>query len=212
MRNLFFVAGALAVLGYPQASGAQTAETPVKPLSPSQAPPVSAAPAMDRASYVPAAELQAVLARAGGDGKSLSLSKRLFTTRTFSTSFIRLNEPDRPKVHGVWSELFVVQQGAGVVQIGGDVTGEVSSDAAAHRGFFVDPSPAGPQSEAEIKAAAARREAQGDKSGTEQVGGTMQPVAAGDLLLIPAGVAHRWARIDQPVVYLAIKFPKEGER
>jgi hypothetical protein len=28
------------------------------------------------------------------------------------------------------------------------------------------------------------------------------------VILVPAGVAHRWVQIDEPVVYLDIKFPK----
>jgi hypothetical protein len=28
------------------------------------------------------------------------------------------------------------------------------------------------------------------------------------VILVPAGVAHRWVEVQQPVVYLDIKFPK----
>jgi mannose-6-phosphate isomerase-like protein (cupin superfamily) len=167
-------------------------------------------PPVDKAMYFSEADLDAILATVPLDkaDQSGSLSKRLFTASTFSTSFIRLTEPDRAKAHGAWSEMFVIKSGSGTVQTGGTITGEITSDSRAHSSIFLDPGAPTAQSEAEAKAAAAARAAQGDKSGTEQVGGVIQHVSAGDVILIPAGVAHRWTQIDGQVVYLAIKFPK----
>jgi len=42
----------------------------------------------------------------------------------------------------------------------------------------------------------------------QKQGGHQQQVGPGDVILIPAGVAHHWLKIDQPVVYLDTKFPK----
>ena len=45
-------------------------------------------------------------------------------------------------------------------------------------------------------------------SGTAVAGGRTQVVHAGDVIMIPAGVPHHWTKVDQPIVYLDIKFPK----
>jgi hypothetical protein len=56
-------------------------------------------------------------------------------------------------------------------------------------------------------AATRRTPTPGDLAGTGIEGGHQQKVTAGDVILIPAKVAHRWVQVDQPVVYLDIKFP-----
>ncbi len=45
-------------------------------------------------------------------------------------------------------------------------------------------------------------------SGTLIENGNVWNVKAGDLVLIPAGTPYVWTKINQPVVYLDIKFPK----
>jgi mannose-6-phosphate isomerase-like protein (cupin superfamily) len=160
----------------------------------------------DRSSYFSAADLQKIRdsipsAPDGGPGQ---FSKRLFTASTYSNSFIRITKPDTPHAHGMWSEVFVVQEGDAVLETNGDITGITGHDSATHRDMFVDKAPPPDMS----AAAQARRAAQGDKAGTAIDGGTRQHVGPGDVILIPAGVPHRWVQVDRPVVYFDIKFPK----
>jgi mannose-6-phosphate isomerase-like protein (cupin superfamily) len=141
----------------------------------------------------------------------VAFSTRLFSDTTHSTAFIRLAKPDTPHAHGGWSEVFVVKEGSGVLETGGKITGVTGTDAATHRDMFTttDGTKAAPQLERPAPTAqAARRATPGDLAGTDIEGGKRQAVTAGDVILVPAGVAHRWLQIDKPVVYLDIKFPK----
>ena len=159
--------------------------------------------------YIGDSQFQAILAKipaAKDTGKPGSFSARMFSASTYSLSFIRLNEPDTPHVHGAWSEVFVVRAGAGVLETGGTVTGVTSHDSATHKSMFVD-AQGNPQPPSQ-SSAPPRKSAPGDLAGTGIDGGTTQAVKAGDVILIPAGVAHRWLKVDQPVIYLDIKFPK----
>jgi mannose-6-phosphate isomerase-like protein (cupin superfamily) len=140
-------------------------------------------------------------------GKPGSFSARMFSASTYNMSFIRLTEPDLPHAHGAWSEVYVMRAGAGVLETGGTVTGVTSNDSATHKSMFVD-AQGNPLSRAPQSAATPRKPTPGDLAGTGIEGGKKQAVKAGDVILIPAGVAHRWLEIDQPVVYLDIKFPK----
>ena len=162
----------------------------------------------DASLYVGQAELQQIMQGVppSKEGKPGSFSKRLFATSTSSGAFIRLNAPDQPHAHGIWSEVFIVKEGAGILETGGTITGNFTNDSATHTAIFLDKNP--PPQSAEAKAAAAARAAQGDKAGTNIEGGHKQAVGPGDVILIPAGVAHRWFQVDKPVVYLDIKFPK----
>jgi mannose-6-phosphate isomerase-like protein (cupin superfamily) len=168
-------------------------------------------PPTDASLYVSASDLQNIMqAVPMKDGKPGAFSKRLFADSTYSAAFIRLNEPDQPHAHGTWSEVFVVQQGAGVLETGGTITGVTGHDSATHKSIFVDP----PKAQADaaqtpaIAAAPARNGTPGDLAGTAIEGGHQQAVKTGDVILVPAGVAHHWLKVDQPVVYLDIKFPK----
>jgi mannose-6-phosphate isomerase-like protein (cupin superfamily) len=165
-------------------------------------------PPSDRSLYYSAADLQTIADNipAAKDGLPGPFSKRLYTARTFSHSFIRINHPDTPHAHGTWSEVYVVTEGDAVLETGGTITGVTGNDSATHRAMFVDP--VAPPDES--AAARARRAAQGDKAGTGIEGGMRQHVGPGDVILIPAGVAHRWLQVDKPVVYHDIKFPKAG--
>ena len=76
--------------------------------------------------YIGDAQLQAITAKippAKETGKPGGFSSRLFEASTYSMSFIRLSEPDTPHAHGAWSEVFVVREGAGVLETGGTITG-----------------------------------------------------------------------------------------
>jgi mannose-6-phosphate isomerase-like protein (cupin superfamily) len=141
-----------------------------------------------------------------------SFSTRLFSDTTHSTAFIRLAKPDSPHAHGAWSEVFVVKEGSGVLETGGTISGVTGNDSAVHKDMFTtaDGAKAAPQPApaAPVAGAPPRNRAPGDLAGTGIEGGKRQTVKAGDVILIPARVAHRWLQIDQPVVYLDIKFPK----
>ena len=159
--------------------------------------------------YVGDAQLRGIMAKippSQATGKPGSFSSRLFEASTYSMSFIRLSEPDTPHAHGAWSEVFVVREGSGVLETGGTITGVTSGDSATHRSMFVDtqgnPLPRTPPP------ATPRKATPGDLAGTSIDGGKKQAVKAGDVILVPAGVAHRWLEVEQPVVYLDIKFPK----
>jgi mannose-6-phosphate isomerase-like protein (cupin superfamily) len=136
-----------------------------------------------------------------------SFSTRLFRDTTHSTALIRLDKPDSPHAHGAWSEVFIIKEGAGVLETNGTITGVTGADGATHKDMFVSN---------DVKAAASqpatparkRAPAPGDLAGTNIEGGLRQNVKAGDVILIPAGVPHRWLQVDLPVVYLDIKFPK----
>ena len=141
-----------------------------------------------------------------------SFSTRLFSDTTHSTAFIRLSKPDTPHAHGAWSEVFVVKEGAGVLETDGTITGVTGNDSAVHKDMFTtaEGTKAAPQAAPAPAAANAppRNRTPGDLAGTAIEGGKQRNVKAGDVILIPAGVAHRWLKIEQPVVYLDIKFPK----
>jgi mannose-6-phosphate isomerase-like protein (cupin superfamily) len=178
--------------------------------------------------YYSEAQLQEIMQKSPA-----SFSTRLFTASTYSTAFIRLEKPDVPHAHGTWSEVFIVKSGAGVLETGGTITGVTGTNSATHGAIFTDnqgnsnaqqqaggraggagasAAVAGAANAAATNAAAttgARRGgAAGDLAGTGIDGGKRQAVKPGDVILIPAGVAHRWLQVDQPVTYLDIKFPK----
>lgn len=168
--------------------------------------PNPAKPPRDAALYISADHLAHIAQGVPSkDGKPGGFSARLFQDATYSTSFIRLNEPDQPHAHADWSEVFVVEQGAGVLETGGTITGDITHDSAVHKSLFLD---ADGQPLKPAPAAAPRRVNPADNAGTAIEGGKQQAVKAGDVILVPAGVAHHWLRIDEPVVYLDIKFPK----
>ena len=189
------VVGVTVVLGVITSVAALRAATPQAPKNESL--------------YIGVAQLQAIMAKIPPEketGKPGGFSSRLFEASTYSMSFIRLSEPDTPHAHGAWSEVFVVREGSGVLETGGTITGVTSGDSAIHRSMFVDtqgnPLPRTPPP------ATPRKATPGDLAGTSIDGGKKQAVKAGDVILVPAGVAHRWVEIDQPVVYLDIKCPK----
>jgi mannose-6-phosphate isomerase-like protein (cupin superfamily) len=168
----------------------------------------------DESGYVSEAELQQIIQSAPvskDTGKPGSFSRRIFNDTTFSAAFIRLEKADQPHAHGVWSEIFVVKEGSGILETGGTITGNITGDSATHRQIFMngEQAPAQPPSPApSAPATTGPSRNSGDKAGTDIEGGHKQAVKAGDVVLIPAGVAHRWFQVDKPVVYLDIKFPK----
>jgi mannose-6-phosphate isomerase-like protein (cupin superfamily) len=140
-------------------------------------------------------------------------STRLFNASTYSTAFIRLEAPDSPHAHGVWSEIFLIKEGSATLHTAGKIVGDVKPGSAVHRSIFTDasgnPQAQQPQPQAQ-KGPATPRVASpaNDISGTSIEGGHTQQVHAGDVVLIPAGVAHWFEAVETPVVYLDIKFPK----
>lgn len=157
----------------------------------------------DAATLVTAEQLQVILQSAPiskDTGKPGSVSSGLFG-RVASCSFIRLDEPDLPHVHPV-SEIYVMQQGSATLETGGTLIGPFTNGGVHHQGA------AGAQSQ-ESPAAKQTAESIGpDHGGTAIEGGRTQEVKAGDVILLPAGVNHHWSKINQPLVYFDIKFPK----
>ena len=165
----------------------------------------------DQSMYISEAKLREIMQKSPA-----AYSSRLMNDSTFSTAFIRLDKPDTPHQHGTWSEIFVVKEGDAVLETNGTITGVTGTNSATHGAIFTDeqgkpraqgqagapaqPAPAAP-------AAARRGGAPGDLAGTGIDGGTRQRVSSGDIILVPAGVPHRWLQVDKPVVYLDIKFP-----
>lgn len=164
------------------------------------------------------AQMQAILDKVPmKDGKVATVSTRLFTDTTYSCSFIRVAEPDTPHTHGLWSEMYVVQAGSGTIMTGGTMKGPFTSGAVHHLSV-VDPN-GRPIASADEQAAAASGQPvnaatneppppDADAAGTSIEGGRSQQVKAGDIILIPAGVPHTWTKVNTPIVYLDIKFPK----
>jgi mannose-6-phosphate isomerase-like protein (cupin superfamily) len=143
-------------------------------------------------------------------GKPGPFSAHLFADTTYSTSLIRLLKPDQPHAHAAWSEVYLIERGSGVMETGGTITGGLSHDSATHRSMFLDAS-CWKRALPGWTAGAAptpMRPAPGDKSGTAIQGGMRQEVKPGDMVLIPAGVSHRWLTINGSVLYLDIKFPR----
>ena len=131
-------------------------------------------------------------------GKPGDVSSQLFG-RVASCSFIRLEEPDLPHVHPV-SEIYVMQEGSATLETGGTLKGPFTNGGVHHQASATgDPSQPAAQSAEAIGP---------DHGGTAIEDGHTQPVKAGDVILIPAGVNHHWSKIDSPLVYLDIKFPK----
>jgi mannose-6-phosphate isomerase-like protein (cupin superfamily) len=158
-----------------------------------------------------AAQMQDILQKVPlKDGKPATVSTRLFTDSTYSCSFIRMTEPDKPHTHGLWSEIYVVQAGAGTLVTGGTMKGPFTGGAIHHLAV-VDQNgkPLASAGGAPEKPAQDEPPPPGeDAAGTSIVGGRTQQLKAGDLVLIPAGVPHTWTKVDRPIIYLDIKFPK----
>ena len=178
-------------------------------------------PAKNEDMQVTATQMQAILDKVPmKDGKVATVSTRLFTDSTYSCSFIRVTEPDTPHTHGVWSEMYVIQKGSGTIMTGGTMKGPFTSGAVHHlsvvdqNGKSIATADERAAAEA-VAAGKAVKPAQNeappsnvDAAGTSIEGGRTQQVGPGDIILIPAGVPHTWTKVDQPIVYLDIKFPK----
>jgi mannose-6-phosphate isomerase-like protein (cupin superfamily) len=184
--QLFTLTVVLAAAGIAQAQPAPTRRAPT-----------------DQSTYVSEAQLQGIMQSAPA-----GFSTRVVEGGVYSAAFIRLAKPDTPHAHGVWSEIFVIKQGSGVLTTGGTITGTLSNNSATHGDIFTDANgkPRAPQPAAPARTP--RVVVPGDLSGTSVEGGHDQKVGPGDVILIPAGVAHVFTKVDQPIVYLDIKFPK----
>ena len=161
----------------------------------------------DDSMYISETQMETILQK----GPS-AFSTRLFDGGSYSTAFIRLDAPDTPHAHGLWSEVLIIKEGSATLQTGGRIVGDVKAGSAVHQSIFTDadgnPRPQAQQANAPAAAAAPRRVPAGDIQGSAIEGGHKQEVKPGDIILIPAGVAHAFLRVDKSVVYLDIKFPK----
>jgi hypothetical protein len=160
----------------------------------------------DAATVVTVEQLQTILQNAPvskDTGKPGEVSTQLFGG-VASCSFIRLNAPDLPHVHPV-SEIYVMKEGSATLETGGTMIGPFTSGGVHHQAAAN-----GGQSQQSPNAQQAAQVIGADHGGTAITGGRTQDVKAGDVILIPAGVNHHWTKINQPLVYLDIKFPKAG--
>jgi mannose-6-phosphate isomerase-like protein (cupin superfamily) len=158
----------------------------------------------DTDTLVTAGQLQSILQQAAVSketGKPGEVSTQLFPGAA-SCSFIRLNEPDLPHVHPV-SEIYVIQSGSGTLETGGTMIGPFTNGGVHHQSDAKGNPSSGQQTAPVIGP---------DHGGTALTGGRTEVVKAGDVILVPAGVNHHWTRVDQPLVYLDIKFPKAEAR
>jgi mannose-6-phosphate isomerase-like protein (cupin superfamily) len=149
----------------------------------------------DADTLVTAQQLQTILQSAPvskDTGKPGDVSTQLFPGGG-SCSFIRLTAADLPHVHPV-SEIYVMKEGSGTLETGGTMIGPFTNGGVHHM--------------AAANAQQAPEVIGPDHGGTALTGGRSQEVKAGDVILVPAGVNHHWTKINQPLVYLDIKFPK----
>ena len=163
--------------------------------------PVAKTPPKDEDLQITSAEMDTILqgAVAKDTGKPAGISSRLFDGGTYSTSLIRLVAPDKPHAHGTWSEVFIVREGEGTLETGGALVCPCAADSATHREIFANGNTQAPQQ--------AAKEGDPHNGASDAIeGGRKQKVKAGDIVLVPQGVPHTWVEIDQPVVYLDIKF------
>lgn len=181
----------------------------------------------DADTLITAEQFQDILKKGPVDkatGKPANLSSQMFG-RVGNMAFIRITAPDTPHAHGDTSEIYVIQSGRASIETGGEMVGPFNGNSAVHQDAFVNadgsarapgtgPMPAAPAAtEAGGNAGrqGGRQQPAGDPhngSGTAVAGGRTQQVKAGDVILVPAGVPHHWVKVDEPVVYLDIKYPK----
>lgn len=188
-----------------------------------------ASTATDADTLVTAEQFQTMLKNGPVDkatGKPAGLSTQLFG-RVGSCAFIRITAPDTPHAHGDTSEIYVIQSGTASIETGGDMVGPFTANSAVHQGLFTNPDgtpkPAGADGGGNGAAAGGNGGGAGrngggrggpameggphNGSGSAVAGGRIQVVKAGDVIMIPAGVPHHWVKVDEPIVYLDIKFP-----
>jgi mannose-6-phosphate isomerase-like protein (cupin superfamily) len=200
------LAAGLAALAAAPAAAQQAAPAPAAAPAVAPAPrPEPPAEPRDKGVYITLEDMKAI---ADGvvdktTGKPGAFSKRLINHSTHSTAFIRLTKPDTPHAHGTWSEVFVVREGSGVLETGGTITGVTGHNSGTHGDIFLNPASRRTAEETQRQPGAP-----GDLAGTDVEGGYRQHVKAGDIILVPAGVSHRWVQVDGSVTYLDIKFPK----
>ena len=154
--------------------------------------------------WITAKQMQEIMDKQPG-----AFSTRLFNASTFSCAFIRITESDGPHTHGDWSEVYVIQSGSGVMETGGVMKGPWAKGSAVHQTMFTsqDGAKTGPAAESKLNLPGDPPPL-ADTSGTSIEGGVDQEVHPGDLVLVPAGTPHQWKKVDGPIVYLDIKFPK----
>ncbi len=162
-----------------------------------QAPASTKAPT-DKALVITDSQLDSILQNAPVSketGKPGSVSTQLFNGGSYSASFIRLEEPDKPHIHDV-TEVYILKEGSATLVTGGTMLGPFTSGGVHHQSGKRSEGP--PIDYSKMP----------DRGGSAIEGGITQQVHAGSVVLIPAGVAHTWSAIEKPIVYWDIKFPK----
>jgi mannose-6-phosphate isomerase-like protein (cupin superfamily) len=129
-------------------------------------------------------------------GKPGEVSQQLFSGDGFSTSFIRLEQADKPHIHPV-NEIYIIKEGSATIVTGGTMLGPFTSGGVHH------------QSDKKTEGPPIDYSTAPDRGGSAIEGGKSQQVHAGSVVLVPAGVAHTWISVEKPIVYWDIKFPKQ---
>ncbi|MEG3193047.1 MULTISPECIES: hypothetical protein [Novilysobacter] len=128
-----------------------------------------------------ATELRANMAGAGQAQERL-IGKLLGRGGDYRYMMIRRDRTSQIQAHGAWDEIIVVKEGAATMLYGGQFKGGRAAGSEERGGGT------------------------GEMRGGEIIGGTNQPLGAGDLLIIPAGVAHQvHVEAGRSVTYLVIK-------
>jgi mannose-6-phosphate isomerase-like protein (cupin superfamily) len=181
-------------------------------LAIAQAPANTKAPT-DQDLLITAAQMDAILENAPvskNTGKPGSVSAQLFNggaggSSSFSTAFIRLDEPDKPHIHGEVNEVYIMKEGSATITTGGTMLGPFTSGGVHHAIFANGPGQPQNQSQPQPEIDYSKMP---DRGGSAIQGGHDQQVNAGDVVYIPAGLPHTWSAVQKPIVYWDIKFPK----
>lgn len=127
---------------------------------------------------VSAADVAALIAKAGGDRKDEPLiAQRMIELAPYTVSLEYRASVGQAAVHTTEAELFYVVDGAGTLVTGGRLVDEKRANAE-------------------------------NATGTGITGGQPRAVAKGDFIMVPEGVAHWFSRIDSTLVLMSLHLPR----
>ena len=92
---------------------------------------------------------------------------------------------ENPVVHDLVTEIYTILEGSGQIELGGEL---VDPKPMLTNGKPTNPANIGPS-----------------RSATQATGGKVHSFAAGDQIMIPPGVVHRFVKLDAPVVYSVVR-------
>ncbi len=117
----------------------------------------------------------AVAIRAGDDRIMVDVLRRAGATA------------EGPVVHEVVTEIYNIIEGSGQIELGGTIT-DPKPMRSGPGGAPTNPANIGPS-----------------QNGVAMTGGTLHAFGPGDQIVIPPGVAHRFFKLDTPVVYSVVR-------